>query len=374
MRVFIDGYIFWIQKEGGISRYWSELLSAMACTDTSCQFYVYLRPYSATRLSEHSNVELLEMRTRLPIKAYNRIEGAVMSWQVRKIRPDIFHSTYYTRVSPRRTPSVVTVHDTTYELFPQYFPPQTDHLFAKKREVILSADRIIAVSHSTKRDILSVYDLPEDKIQVIHEGIDRRKFGPVQDEKLKTQFEERHALSKRYFLYVGRRGSYKNFRMLLRAFATSPCRHEFMLVAVGGESRLSAEEEKIIETEHLGEQVRFLGSLPTHELRLAYSGACAFIMPSLYEGFGLPVLEAMACGCPVLASNWSSLPEIVGDAGILFDPRDPDSIGSALDQVANAHIAMTLSLKGLKRAGLFSWNTAARQTIGVYETLANGRD
>lgn len=374
MRIFIDGYIFWIQKEGGISRYWSELLLNMADLSEAVEFYLYLRPYSANVLPKRSNLKLLEARTRLPTALYNRVEDAVISRHISKSSPDVFHSTYYTRASCFRIPSVVTVYDTIYELFPECFPAGIDHLFERKREVILNADRIIAISENTKKDLISIYGLPEDGIEVVYGGIDTRKFKPVQDEEMKSSFRREHGLSRPYFLYVGRRAGYKNFQMLLRAFTQCPCRYDFMLVAVGGEPRISPREAQMFEGYNLSDCVKFLERLSMDELILAYGNAHAFVMPSLYEGFGLPVLEAMACGCPVLASDNSSLQEIVGDGGILFDPHNPDSISQALEQAADADTAMALSLKGLRRARLFSWNTAARKTIKVYHDVRNKGD
>ncbi len=371
MRIFVDGYIFWIQREGGISRYWSELLLNMADLSEGTEFYLYLRPYSANVLPKRSNLKLLEARTRLPTALYNQVEDAVISRHISRSSPDVFHSTYYTRASRSIIPSVVTVYDTIYELFPECFPAGIDHLFGRKREVILNADRIIAISQNTKKDLISIYGLPEDRIEVVYGGIDTRKFKPVQDEEMKSSFRREHGLSKPYFLYVGRRTGYKNFQVLLRAFSQCPCRYDFMLVAVGSEPTLSPGEMQTIEEHNLSNGVKFLGQLSMDELILAYDNAHAFVMPSLYEGFGLPVLEAMACGCPVLASDNSSLQEIVGDEGILFDPDSLDSISQALERAADADTAMALSLKGLRRARRFSWDTAARKTIRVYHDVRN---
>ena len=369
MRIFIDGYIFWIQREGGISRHWSELLSKMAELSSGSQFYLYLRPYSVKALLEHPNLNLLETKTNLPVAVYNRMENSLISWHIWRNRPDVFHSTYYTRTNALGTPNVVTVYDTIYELFPHCFPPGIDHLFGRKREVILSADKIIAISQSTKRDLISVYGLPEEKIEVIYPGIDTEVFKPVENDGLKTDFRERYGLSNPYFLHVGRRMGYKNFGALLKAFGNSRLKEDYMLLVIGGESRLCSEEHEIIERGELSECVKFLGQLSTDELILAYSSAHAFVMSSLYEGFGLPVLEAMACGTPVIASNSSSMPEVAGNAAILFSPRDRDSIVDALERVAQESVRVDLIEGGFERVKLFSWDEAARRTLGVYEEV-----
>ncbi len=369
MRIFIDGYIFWIQRQGGISRHWSELLAKMAELNSNSEFYLYLRPYSVNTLSQYSNVRLLEAKTSLPVRVYNQMENSLIAWYIWRNRPDVFHSTYYTRTNALGIPNVVTVYDTIYELFPQYFPPKIDQFLAKKREVILNADKIIAVSQNTKEDVMSIYHLPEEKVEVIYEGIDMTKFKPAENDRLKRDFIQRYALSKPYFLYVGRRMGYKNFSTLLKAFGNSRLKEDYMLLVIGGESRLCPEEHEIIERGELSECVKFLGQLSTDELILAYSSAHAFVMSSLYEGFGLPVLEAMACGTPVIASNSSSVPEVAGNAAVLFNPRDRDSTVDALERVAQENVRVDLIERGFERVRLFSWDEAARRTLGVYEEV-----
>lgn len=372
MRVFIDGYIFWIQREGGISRYWSELLSKMALISGDTQFYLYLRPHSIDRIPTGSNIRLLEKKTRWPAKLYGLLENAIICRHLSRFRPDVFHSTYYTTVRSSQIPKVVTVYDTIYELFPRSFPPNVDHLFARKKEVITSADTIIAISQNTKNDLVSIYDLPEDKIEVICPGVDRERFKPEPNQESTENFRERYSLSKPYFLYVGRRMGYKNFQTLLDAFATSHLKDNYLLVAIGGEEELSVKESETIESHRLSPSLRFLRRIPTDELILAYRSACTLIVPSLYEGFGLSILEAMACGCPVLASNTSSLPEAVGDAGIMFDPESIDDLKGALEQVTDPVLRQRLRARGLGRVPLFSWEGAATKVLTAYREVTDG--
>lgn len=375
MRIFIDGYIFWIQKVGGINSYWSNLIPKMAEIDKNNKFYIYLKPYSNNRQIEGiSNIKLLKSKSKLPVKEYNLIEDRVIRKYVSKIKPDIFHSTYYRRLKHSNIPNIVTVFDTIPELFPQYFPPKIDHIFYIKKETILNANRIIAISQNTKKDLIKIYNLPENKINVIYVGIDTKKFRQIQDEKLKNLFMQKYALSKPYFLYVGKRNGYKNFITLLKAFANSHLKYDFMIVAIGGGSELSSEEAKIIEKHNLDHSVKFLGAVSTDELILAYNNAVALVMPSIYEGFGLPILEAMSCGCPVLSSNTSSLPEVAGNAALLFNPEGIEDLGYCLEKVIEPNIRKDFINKGLKRIKFFSWDTIAKEIIAVYKNILGVQD
>jgi glycosyltransferase involved in cell wall biosynthesis len=246
-----------------------------------------------------------------------------------------------------------------HELYPDQFHP-LDFSAKNKRIVTSRANRIIAISESTKRDLIRLYDLSPEKIDVI----------PLASG-LSPEFQQRPSLPlpERYFLYVGKRNTYKNFFFLLQAvkvlFKTDT---KCFLVCAGG-GTFTKQEIREIERLHLSDRI-----IQIHAddalLAYLYSKAQAFVYPSLYEGFGIPVLEAFACGCPVIVSNRSSLPEVGGDAARYFDPENPASLVSALSEVLNKNdTADHMREKGLERVKLFSWNDTAQKTLETYKKV-----
>jgi len=368
MKVFIDGYIFWIQKVGGITSYWSNLLPKMAEIDRSNEFYLYLKPFSIEpSMQKISNIKLLKSKSKLPMKIYNFIENGVMRRYSTKIKPDIFHSTYYTSKQWSKIPKIMTVYDMIYEFFPQYFSDKKSISFIKeKRKVIGEAERIIAISENTKRDLISLYHLPESKIRVVYPGINQ-KFKRVNNESLLRNFKGKYRIEKPYFLYIGRRLLYKNVINLLKAFSLLPQRENFQLLLIGGEKEFSPLEVDIINRLKINDDVKHIKEMSEADLISAYNSAVALVFPSLYEGFGLPILEAMACGCPVLCSNASSMPEVGGDAAIYFNPNEVDVITNELEKILDENTRKKMGMKGIEKARQYTWEKTANQTLQVYK-------
>ena len=233
---------------------------------------------------------------------------------------------------------------------------------------IKRATHVIAISHTTARDLTHHLGIPEERISVVYEGIDHHVFRPV----------ERSLLDYPYLLYVGTEQPRKNLVALLRAFSRLKSQGRFKdlkLVKVGSaggpEAVFSKETIRAIRELELSGDVVFTGYVPEEDLPAYYSGAECFILPSFYEGFGFPPLEAMACGCPVIFSNVASLPEIVGDAALLIDSNDAANLAGAIEiALTDESLKGELVLKGLERASQFSWEKAAKETIKVYESVA----
>ncbi len=232
---------------------------------------------------------------------------------------------------------------------------------------VRKATTVIAVSHTTKRDLVQHLGIPPERISVIYEGIDHQVFKPV----------PRRLVDYPYLLFVGSEYPRKNFVGLLKAFSrlkSEPRFKDLKLIKVGKPGRPGAELREhslqaINELNLLGEVV-FTGYVAGEELPAYYSGAECFILPSLYEGFGLPPLEAMACGCPVIVSNVASLPEIAGEAALKVDPYDTNSIASALREVlTNECVKRDLVSRGFERARQFSWERTTEETLKVYESV-----
>jgi len=262
----------------------------------------------------------------------------------------------------------VTVHDLvricfpfTSETIPEKLGLRLDALGLKK------AQHIIAVSECTKADLMHYLGIPEDKITVIYNGVDHTVFRPVHERRFDFP----------YLLYVGTERPRKNLGTLLRAFALlktdTATFGELKLVKVGGAGRTDKFRHKTLsEVRRLGleDQVIFVDGVSDQSLASYYSSAAALIMPSLYEGFGLPLIEAMACGCPVIASNSSSLPEVAGNAALLIDPLDSYGLSEAMRRVTTDYaLKQELVKKGLGRAKQFSWERTARETMQLYHRI-----
>ena len=270
-------------------------------------------------------------------------------------------------------PQVVTVHDIIPLLFPSLHPHTSELIFFRYflPRVLRRSSAVIAVSQSTKEHIVKFYHLPAEKIHVIYEGYDTELFHPHQD----TQPVTRVYGLEHYIHYGGNILPHKNVARLIQAFKLIASKVPHQLVLQGRrDSMHAAELEALVRELDLEGRVVFLGYVPLNHLPYLYSGATVFVTVSLSEGFGLPPLEAMACGTPVVASRVSSLPEVVGDAGILVDPNDTEQIAEALLRVIE-HPALRaeLSQKAVKRAALFSWSTSARQTLEVLQSVARGK-
>ena len=236
---------------------------------------------------------------------------------------------------------------------------------------IKSADKIIAISHHTKNDIIQHFKIPEDKIKVIHLAANKN-YKPLQGDKI-NKIKQKYDLNCPFILYVGGLAPNKNVKRLIQAFyklKKQGINHKLILTGVKRWKYKSIFET--IEKLNLQKDVIFTGYVPDEDLPALYNAADLFVYPSLYEGFGLPPLEAMACGTPVITSNTSSLPEVVGDAGIMVNPYDVDELANKMYEVlTNDGLGEELSKKGLERAKLFSWKKCAEEHLKVYEEVYN---
>ncbi|MGQ9674682.1 MAG: glycosyltransferase family 4 protein [Chloroflexota bacterium] len=291
---------------------------------------------------------------------------------LREERIDLFHSPYYLRPYVTFAPAVVTLHDLiplvlrehgVSTLLRQVFKITT-------RATIWTATRLIAVSEASRQDFCTHFGVPEHRIKVVHHGVDER-FCPRAEEEV-VQIRRQFGLPSEFLLYSGIDKPHKNLARLVEAFGRLE-RSDLTLALAGPQSARRSAAREVADRLNLGERVRFLGAVDDDSLPGLYAAAAALVLPSLYEGFGLPVLEAMACGTPVVCSNTSSLPEVVGDAAILVDPRDVDAWSEAIARVlASETLRTELRRKGLARAAQFTWERSARATLAVYaEAVVN---
>jgi len=289
---------------------------------------------------------------------------------------DLFHAPHYVLPPLTRCRSVVTIHDCIHLMFPQYLPNRFALAYARSSIWMAArkADRILTVSEASKRDILRFFDVPPEKITVIYNGIDDRfHVQPAEDEMVRVR--ERYQLQGEFVLYAGNVKPHKNLERLLDAFhqVRQGGLDHLKLVVIGDEISKYTELRRAVHRLNLHKHVRFLGYMPDEMLAVLYRLAAVFVFPSLYEGFGLPPLEAMACGTPVVTSNVSSLPEVVGDAAVLVDPTDPSSIAEGIRQVlTDPALAARLRARGLARAAEFSWERSVAQIHAIYGEIAAG--
>ena len=362
MRVLFDSEIFEQQIRGGISRYIIELLLAMQRLPAVSAHL--LAPLHISEMLSESELEPLGFSwraTRIPRRLRQTVNRCIDIPVLNSCPHDVVHATYYDRwVRPLAASRlVVTVHDMIHELHPKSFRVD-DGTAKRKRKAVLAADHVICVSASTQRDLCALLPVALEKTSVVHHGV------TVLDQMV----EEPFFAGRPYLLFVGHRGGYKNFLGLLRAFSTSArLQQDFQIIAFGGGAFSEGEREAISTLVGNAAMVRHVGGddLLLHRL---YLGAHCLVYPSLYEGFGMPVLEAMALSCPVVLCRSSSLPEVAGSAGEYFDAERVDGMCAAIERVVySVDHRQNLIRLGQERSRTFTWNRAAESTLAVYRGL-----
>ena len=304
---------------------------------------------------------------------YSVREQLTVPISVGRSRVDLFHAPHYV-VSPlMRCPYVVTIHDCIHLRFPQYLPNRAALVYAKTvmRLAARRSRRVLTVSNASKDDIIRYLGVPAPKVEVIYNALDERLEKPPTPEDV-DRVRERFQLTSPFILYTGNIKPHKNVDRLIEAFSLlRPQGFEHVkLLIIGDEISKYPNLRRMIHRFQLHKHVRFLGFVPDETLAVLYQLASVFVFPSLYEGFGLPPLEAMAAGTPVITSNVSSLPEVVGDAALLIDPMDAQAIAGAMARVLGDDALRTsLVCRGRERVKAFSWKRSVARTREVYAEL-----
>lgn len=283
---------------------------------------------------------------------------------------DVLHVTY---IGPFFVPCplVVTVHDVAFKHHPEFFSPRDRLLFATLLPVTLQrASAVITVSRHARQEIIALFPYLSGKVHVTPEAASTL-FRPIGEEGSLQTVRSRYGIRSEFILAVGNLQPRKNLLRLISAFASVRHRMKSVQLVVAGKAQWKS-SAIYAEVKRLGleSDIVFTGYVSDEDLALLYNAAKVFVYPSIYEGFGLPILEAMACGTPVVTSNTSSMPEVAGDAAILIDPYQEEQIGDAIQQVlTNPDLRLSLSEKGLKHAQRFSWHRTAQETVRVYQTV-----
>lgn len=362
MRIAFDSQIFWMQKYGGISRYFVSLCKYINDVGHKAKIFAPIHTNEYTK-SLGKDFYVGKYIAHIPYGT-ERCIGAVSDYisntLISKWSADIVHRTYYNMYNCLHVPSVLTVYDLIHEIYPQSFVAKDKTVFLKKR-AIERADHIICISKSTQSDLMNYYDVKEQNTSVVHLGFQ------LQNSELRN--DDPRILNEPYLLFVGKRDGYKNFRTFVQAVASSKVMNSMKIVCFGG-GAFSAREKDFINSVG-GIFSRFIHVSGDDGLLTAmYRQARAFVYPSMYEGFGLPPLEAMAQGCPVVCSNTSSIPEVVGNAGEFFLPSDVESMRIAIERVVFEESRRSeLKALGYARIKEFSWERCAEQTLQVYERV-----
>jgi len=369
MRVAIDARKL---HDFGIGTYVRNLVEWLARLDHDSEFILLCRPDDCDWI-EHLGPNFRPVADRSA--NYSIREQLSIPFELTRIRPDLFHAPHY--VLPALTPcrAVVTIHDCIHLMFPQYLPGRMAHLYARMafRLATSRSARILTVSEASKRDILRFFSIPSRKVNVIYNAIDDRFSHPPSEAQM-HRVRERYQLHERFLLYSGNVKPHKNLERLIDAFHRLRQNgfDDIKLLITGSEISRYSELRRAVHRFNLHRHVRFLGYLSEETLASLYRLADAFVFPSLYEGFGLPPLEAMASGTPVLTSNVSSLPEVVADSALLIDPYHPESIAEGLARIlSDDALRARLIEDGRTRAASFSWEASIRQVLAIYREEAS---
>ena len=360
----------------GIGAYVRNLLDAIARNPESerYRFRVYVRP--ADRPSVPPLPERFEI-VEEDSPGYSISELTRFAWRLWRDRLDLFHSTHYVIPPLARARAVVTIHDIIHVLYPQFLPNRAALIYARVmiRRALRRADRIITVSNNSKRDLVDYYGISPARIDVIYNGVAAR-FRADLPRAESDRVTAKYGLPRPYLLFLGGEKPHKNVRNVLRAFAEAR-RDQALphaLVLAGPMPKNRSRVEALIAALDLGAHVARPGVVPEEDLPGLFAGADAFLYPTLYEGFGLPVAEAMACGVPVLTSSTSALQEIAGGYAYLVDPMDIDAIARGIvDLATDPDRRREYAELGRRRAADFSWDHAAAQTLKVYAEALAGR-
>jgi glycosyltransferase involved in cell wall biosynthesis len=357
-----------LETPTGVGRYLGNLIPAFLEVDAENDYVLFHGGGLEDKLSGTGRA--VAKRLRFPKHLWL---NARLPFSLRSERIDVLHSPSYTLPLWPRTRTVVTIHDIIYRLHPHWFSPRRRLYYSRLVGASAHrADRIITVSHTSKQDIVRGYHIPPENIGVTYLAADPN-YRPEEDPKVLGRIRDRFTGGTEFILHVGALQRRRNIDMLLDVLAELKREGglSFSLLLVGKNLWPRSSPRAAAAKLGIGDSVIYRPFVPEEDMAALYSAARFLVYPSNYEGFGLPVIEAMACGTPVIASNVSAIPEVTGDAAILLDPTDPEPWKRAIRELnEDADLRTKLSAAGLERSRLFSWERTARDTLAIYrETL-----
>ena len=365
-----------VHRHGGLGRYASELLRALLQIDRANDYHAFYSKLGAGEQVDPALDRLPAHTLGLPAKPWRMgvllAELAHIPMDTWLPPCDLFHATEHLLPPLQRAGSVFTIHDLIFLRFPEYHLPLNRwYLSLMLPRFLRRADALIAVSENTKRDVVKLMQIPPDKITVIYEGVNPA-YKPLDDRAARDRVREKYNLPAEYILCFATLEPRKNLLTLLDAYHALLARDQAVpaLVLAGRKGWLYQPIFARVHELGLEDRVHFTDWVAEQDAPVIMNMASVFVFPSLYEGFGLPPLEAMACGTPLICSNASSLPEVVGAGGLLFEPRDVGALANALARVlADAELRAQLRGRGIEQARKFTWERAARETLAVYQAV-----
>jgi len=363
MRVGIDARLVYY-SQAGIGQYILHLVDGLACLDSENEYVLLQSRKDETTILDRPNFRRVSLWT----PSHHRLERYSLNVELMRLGLDVLHSPDF--IPPHRPSckSVITVHDLAFLLYPHFLTKESARYYGHIDQAVRWTDHIISVSESTKRDTIEHLGVPEDKITVVYEAANPI-FRPLDRAAAKEEVRNRHGVDGPFVLFVSTIEPRKNVPTLLRALhQLQQCyKEDIRLVLAGGKGWLFEDAFAVVEDLKLDERVHFLGRVSSDDLLYLYNAAEMLAHPAFYEGFGLPPLEAMACGLPVVVSDVASLPEVVSDAGLLIDPHNVDELTVSMWRLLNnSDLWKEMREKGLRQARRFSWERAARETLDIY--------
>lgn len=363
-------------QDFGIGTYIRNLVRALAEIDRENRYVLLVRPQDRDHLPDLPDTFRLAVES-APV--YSLRELAALSWQLYRLKLDLYHSTHYVLPAIVQSRVVVTIHDIIHLLYPEFLPSSLAFLYAQRmiRRSLNRGDRIIAVSQNTRADLMEYFEVDGAKIEVVYNGVEDRFRQRLSEDELQLHLRQL-GIARPYLLFVGNPKPHKNLVNVVQAYARARRMAQFdaPLVCVG--DRGGAAEAKIRQrAQYLGvaDRVLLLGHVADEVLPAVYQGAELFLYPTLYEGFGLPAVEAMASGVPVITSNTSALKEIAEGYAHLVDPLDVDGMAKAISRcMADPEHRASLAKLGQRRAEDFRWDATARRTLEIYRSAIESRE
>ncbi|MGA1049977.1 MAG: glycosyltransferase family 4 protein [Minisyncoccia bacterium] len=369
MKIAVHGSHLCQEREDGNQTYILNLFRAIKNIDTENEYIFYYNKPSS-KIVESSNFQ-------------HKVHQAKFMWTQRVFpflltqdKPDVLFMPIQMLpfLKSRKQKAVVTIHDLAFLLYPETFPAKDAFLHKLYvREAITKADHLIAITEATKQDIIKFYKINPDKITVVYHGVDKNRFRLIQEgeESLVADVKSKYNITKSYILYIGNVQPRKNIQGLIKAYQKlrKTTDHNYQLVIAGAKAWLVEDVMKEIGDDYR-DDIIFTGRFEDIELAPLLWGSDLFVLPSFYEGFGLPILEAMACGVPTVVSNTPSLVEVGGSASMSFDPHSIDDMAKVLDNIiSNPNLRQEMRDNGLKRVAEFSWDRCAQETINVIKAI-----
>ncbi len=367
MRIGVDARLMYHQK-AGISKYTWHLLQAFANLNLNDEFIIFQHREQRDPILERDNFR----RATLYAPVHTRLEQYMLPLELLRFPLDLLHITDFIQPLYARVPTVITVHDLAFLHYPHFLTSKSAAFYGQIDRAVRAADAVIVPSESTMRDLVAMLGVARSKIDVIYEAA-AEMFVPLPIAETRAAVRREYRLPASYILCVGTVEPRKNITGLLHAFEILRTRYgapDTVLALAGGTGWLYDDVTATVAKLGLTDSVRFLGRVSDEALHRLYVGARCHVHPAYYEGFGLPPLEAMACGTPTIVSNVSSLPEVVQDAALLVDPNSHEEIAVAMNRLlTDDALHAEMRAKGLQRARGFSWTRAAAETLAVYHKV-----